>query len=220
MPRRLPDTIAIDGPAASGKTTVGMAIAEKYGYLFLDTGLMYRAVTLAALRSNIPATSEAARRLLVHLGLSVQVTRDGTRVLLGAEDVTVHLRDADVEARVSDYAAIPEVREAMVRQQRAIAAKGNAVLAGRDIGTVVLPNAPLKLYFHASEDARAERRGSQATQAAEAARRDIANRDKKDSGREVSPLKPAADAIVIDTTNMALEDVVKLALEKVSCASV
>jgi cytidylate kinase len=220
MPRRLPDTIAIDGPAASGKTTVGMAIAEKYGYLFLDTGLMYRAVTLAALRSNIPATSEAARKLLVHLGLSVQVTRDGTRVLLGAEDVTVHLRDADVEARVSDYAAIPEVREAMVRQQRAIAAKGNAVLAGRDIGTVVLPNAPLKLYFHASEDARAERRGSQATQAAEAARRDIANRDKKDSGREVSPLKPAADAIVIDTTNMALEDVVKLALEKVSCASV
>jgi CMP/dCMP kinase len=220
MPRRLPDTIAIDGPAASGKTTVGMAIAEKYGYLFLDTGLMYRAVTLAALRSNIPATSEAARKLLVHLGLSVQVTRDGTRVLLGAEDVTVHLRDADVEARVSDYAAIPEVREAMVRQQRAIAAKGNAVLAGRDIGTVVLPNAPLKLYFHASEDARAERRGSQAIQAAEAARRDIANRDKKDSGREVSPLKPAADAIVIDTTNMALEDVVKLALEKVSCASV
>jgi cytidylate kinase len=94
------------------------------------------------------------------------------------------------------------------------------VLAGRDIGTVVLPNAPLKLYFHASEDARAERRGWQATQAAEAARRDIANRDKKDSGREVSPLKPAADAIVIDTTNMALEDVVKLALEKVSCASV
>lgn len=220
MPRRLPDTIAIDGPAASGKTTVGMAIAEKYGYLFLDTGLMYRAVTLAALRSNIPATSEAARKLLMYLSLSVQVTRDGTRVLLGAEDVTVHLRDADVEARVSDYAAIPEVREAMVRQQRAIAAKGNAVLAGRDIGTVVLPNAPLKLYFHASEDARAERRGSQATQAAEAARRDIANRDKKDSGREVSPLKPAADAIVIDTTNMALEDVVKLALEKVSCASV
>jgi cytidylate kinase len=220
MPRRLPDTIAIDGPAASGKTTVGMAIAEKYGYLFLDTGLMYRAVTLAALRSNIPATSEAARKLLMYLSLSVQVTRDGTRVLLGAEDVTVHLRDADVEARVSDYAAIPEVREAMVRQQRAIAAKGNAVLAGRDIGTVVLPNAPLKLYFHASEDARAERRGSQAIQAAEAARRDIANRDKKDSGREVSPLKPAADAIVIDTTNMALEDVVKLALEKVSCASV
>jgi cytidylate kinase len=156
----------------------------------------------------------------MYLSLSVQVTRDGTRVLLGAEDVTVHLRDADVEARVSDYAAIPEVREAMVRQQRAIAAKGNAVLAGRDIGTVVLPNAPLKLYFHASEDARAERRGSQAIQAAEAARRDIANRDKKDSGREVSPLKPAADAIVIDTTNMALEDVVKLALEKVSCASV
>ena len=220
MPRRLPDTIAIDGPAASGKTTVGMAIAEKYGYLFLDTGLMYRAVTLAALRSNIPATSEAARKLLMYLSLSVQVTRDGTRVLLGAEDVTVHLRDADVEARVSDYAAIPEVREAMVRQQRAIAAKGNAVLAGRDIGTVVLPNAPLKLYFHASEDARAERRGSQAIQAAEAARRDIANRDKKDSGREVSPLKPAADAIVIDTTNMVLEDVVKLALEKVSCASV
>ena len=219
MPRRLPDTIAIDGPAASGKTTVGMAIAARHGYLFLDTGLMYRAVTLAAIRSSAPATAGAARELLKHLDLSVHVTNDGTRVFLGAEDVTDNLRDAEVEARVSDYAAIAEVREAMVRQQREVAARGNAVLAGRDIGTVVLPDAPLKLYFHASEDARAERRGSQATQASESARRDIANRDRKDSGREVSPLKPAADAIVIDTTDMALEDVVKLALEKVLCAS-
>jgi cytidylate kinase len=218
MPRPLPDTIAIDGPAASGKTTVGLAIAAKHGYLFLDTGLMYRAVALAAIRSNTDPTPEAARELLKSLELSVHVAKQGTRVFLGVEDVTAHLRDADVEARVSDYAAIPEVREAMVRQQREIASRGNAVLAGRDIGTVVLPEAPLKLYFHASEEARAERRGSQATQAADAARRDIANRDQKDSGRALSPLKPAADAIVIDTTDMALEDVVKLALERVSCA--
>ena len=218
MAHNLPDTIAIDGPAASGKTTVGLAIAAKHGYLFLDTGLMYRAVALAAIRSNTPATPEAARQLLAALELSVQVANDGTRVFLGAEDVTEHLRDAEVEARVSDYAAIPEIREAMVRQQREVAARGNAVLAGRDIGTVVLPDAPLKLYFEASEEARAHRRGSQATQGADAARRDIANRDQKDSGRTVSPLKPAADAIVIDTTDMALEDVVKFALEKVSCA--
>lgn len=219
MARNLPRTIAIDGPAASGKTTVGLAIAAKHGFLFLDTGLMYRAVALAAIRSNTPATSEAAPRLLAQLELTVQAATEGTRVFLGAEDVTDLLRGAEVEARVSDYAAIPEVRQAMVRKQREVAASGNAVLAGRDIGTVVLPDAPLKLYFDASEEARAHRRGSQATQAAESARRDIANRDKKDSGRTVSPLKPADDAIVIDTTDMALDDVVKLALEKVSCAS-
>ncbi len=215
----LPDTIAIDGPAASGKTTVGLAIAEKYGYQFLDTGLMYRAVALAALRSNANPTAAGVRELLAALPLRLQVSQQGTSVFLGDEDVSGHLRDPEVEANVSDYAAIPEVREAMVKRQREVANRGRVVLAGRDIGTVLLPNAPLKLYFEASESARAERRGAQATQAADAARRDIARRDQKDSGRETSPLKPAADAIVIDTTDMTLDAVVQLALEKVACAS-
>ena len=215
----LPETIAIDGPAASGKTTVGTAIAKKYGYLFLDTGLMYRAVTLAAIRAGVEPTAAAARALLRTLRLSVRATPDGTHVFLGEEDVTGRLREPGVERRVSEYAAIPEVRAAMVRQQREVASRGKAVLAGRDIGTVVLPNAPLKLYFDASEEARATRRGEQATQHSEEARRDIANRDKLDSGRAVSPLRPAEDAIVIDTTDMSLDEVVRLALEKVACAA-
>jgi len=215
----LPDTIAIDGPAASGKTTVGSAIARKFGYLFLDTGLMYRAVTLAAIRAHAEPTSAAAKQLLRTLRLSVRATANGTHVFLGQEDVTYLLREPEVERHVSDYSAVPEVREEMVRQQREIAAEGRAVLAGRDIGTVVLPDAPLKLYLDASESARATRRGEQATQKAEEARRDIANRDAIDSTRAVSPLRPASDAFVIDTTNMTLDEVVQLALEKVACAN-
>ena len=219
MTKRLPDCIAIDGPAASGKTTVGSAIAKKYGYLFLDTGLMYRAVTLAGLRANVAPGSKGMAKLLRGLALRVQATSEGTRVFLGDEDVTPRLRDADVEANVSAYSAVPAVREAMVAHQRRIAASGRAVLAGRDIGTVVLPEAPLKLYLDAAESARARRRGEQATQKATEARKDIANRDVTDSTRAVSPLRPAEDAVVIDTTDMTLEDVLELALEKVACAS-
>ena len=219
MPHALPDCIAIDGPAASGKSTVGSAIARKFGYLFLDTGLMYRAVTLAALRGQIAATSSRIPKLLATLNLRVEATSEGTSVYLGPEDVTARLKDPEVEANVSAYAAVPAIREAMVAEQRRIASEGRAVLAGRDIGTVVLPHAPLKLYLDASEDARARRRGVQATQHTRDARKDIANRDVTDSTRSVSPLRPAEDAIVIDTTQMSLEEVLQLALEKVSCAN-
>lgn len=219
MPRPLPATIAIDGPAASGKTTVGQAIARAFGYAFLDTGLMYRAVTLAALRAGAEATAEAMRRFLPALDMRVEVSGEDTEVYIDGERVTARLRDPDVEANVSRYSAIPEVREAMVRRQREIARRGRSILAGRDIGTVVLPTAPLKLYLDASEDARARRRGEQATQPAEDARKDIASRDTIDSTRKLNPLRPAEDAIVIDTTEMSLEQVISLALEKVQCAS-
>lgn len=154
MTKKLPDCIAIDGPAASGKTTVGSAIAKKYGYLFLDTGLMYRAVTFAGLRRKIPPVAGEVDRLLGELKLKVVADELGSRIYLAGEDVTPHLRDADVEANVSKYAAIPEIREAMVRQQRKVAKGGRAILAGRDIGTVVLPKAALKLYLDADEEAR------------------------------------------------------------------
>jgi cytidylate kinase len=197
-----------------------MAIAKAYGYLFLDTGLMYRAVTLAAVRAGIEANEPAITPLLARLGMRVEADAHGTKIFLAGEDVTPRLRDPEVEAKVSEYSAIPAVREAMVREQRRIAARGRAVLAGRDIGTVVLPDAPLKFYFDASEDARAKRRGTQALQDAKDARHDIAHRDVIDSTRKVSPLRPADDAIVIDTTNMTLEEVVAEALEQVKCASV
>ena len=218
MTCELPNPIAIDGPAASGKTTVGMAIASKHGYLFLDTGLMYRAVTLAAMKAGVPAKGRALGPFLKALALEVLASTEGTRILLDGEDVTPRLTHPEVENNVSRYAAVPIVRTAMVRRQRAIAQTGLAVLAGRDIGTVVLPDAPLKFYFEASESARAERRAVQSAQQSHEARKAISGRDKVDSSRTVSPLMAAPDAIVVDTTELTLDEVIALALGRVECA--
>ncbi len=223
MKRSLPTPIAIDGPAASGKSTLGMELAERFGYAFLDTGLMYRAVTLAAVRAGLPVDDDAAREFVRRLDMRVEAGGT-TRIFLGDEDVTGRLRDPEVEANVSLYSALPSVREAMVRRQRAIAGKGLAVLAGRDIGTVVLPRAPLKFYLEASEQARAERRSKQSGEWGQAqrdadARKDIHQRDVIDSTRKVAPLRAAPDAVVIDTTSLSLDQVLQLALEKVQCAS-
>lgn len=219
---RLPRTIAIDGPAASGKTTVGRMLAREFGYLFLDTGLMYRAFTLAAIRAGIMASdAEACERLARTLELSVQTEGD-TRIILAGEDVTDLLRDPEVERMVSAYSVIAGVRAVMVGHQRGIARGRRAVLAGRDIGTVVLPRADLKLYLDASETARAERRSHQTVQwpvrrdEAEALE-DIAQRDQTDSTRAVSPLKAAGDAIYIDTTTLTLDEVVQRVEREVRC---
>lgn len=217
-----PTPIAIDGPAASGKSTLGRVIAERFGYLFLDTGLMYRAVTLAAVRRGVPADDGAAQKLLEKIDLHVTADPD-TYIWLDGENVTERLRDPEVEANVSKYSALPSVREAMVAQQRVIAGRGGAVLAGRDIGTVVLPDAPLKFYLDASEAARAHRRSVQAGEWGQKqqdadARKDIAERDKTDSTRTISPLRPAEDAVIIDTTNLTLDEVIAIAMEKLECA--
>jgi len=219
-----PDTIAIDGPAASGKSTLGRVLAERLGYRFLDTGLMYRAVTLAALRAGIPASDAPASALLAEtLAMHIEAATE-TRIFIDGEDVTPLLRGPEVEANVSAYSAIAGVRTAMVRRQREFATQGHAVLAGRDIGTVVLTDAPLKFYLEASEDARAHRRAAQSgewghAQPSSTARQDIAGRDIVDSSRAVSPLRPADDAILIDTTAMTIEEVIEFALEKVRCAA-
>lgn len=218
----LPSPIAIDGPAASGKSTLGRALADRLGYQFLDTGLMYRAFTLAALRAGVEAEdTEACAELARSVDLRVEAERD-TRVFLGDEDVTGLMRSAEVEANVSAYSAIPAVRERMVAMQREVAGSGRAVLAGRDIGTVVLPDAPVKFYLDASETARAHRRSAQAgswgaEQRAHEAHRDITGRDLIDSSRAASPLRPAEDAIVIDTTYLSLEAVVEYALGRLEC---
>lgn len=218
-----PAPIAIDGAAASGKTTLGMALAEHLGYAFLDTGLMYRAVTLAALRARIPAEDSAAGAMLAGLDLRVEAGA-ATRVFIGGEDVTDRLRDAEVEQNVSLYSALPTVREGLVRRQREMAAERPSVLAGRDIGTVVLPDAPLKIFLEASDDARAARRSQQAAgwgqrQADADARKDIEGRDRIDSSRKVSPLRPANDAIVLDTTKLSPGEVVRAVLEHLRCVS-
>lgn len=214
---RIPRTVAIDGPAASGKSTLGRVLAERFGYRFLDTGLMYRAFALAAGREGVaPDDLDGIDLLLQHIDMRIDAGLE-TRISLGDEDVTERLREPDVERTVSAYSAVPAVRSFMVALQRAVAAEAPAVLAGRDIGTVVLPDAPLKFFLEASQEARAERRSRQANgwgqdQAPDGARKDIAQRDQVDSNRATSPLMPAADALQIDTTLLSLGQVIDLAV--------
>jgi CMP/dCMP kinase len=209
--------ITIDGPAASGKSTLGAALAQRLGYLYFDTGVMYRAVTLAALQGDIDPRDEAALAQLAR-AVRIEVTRphvaDGRQytVRLDGQDVTWDIRRPEVDASVSISSAYVDVRAEMVRQQRRIAEQGNVVMVGRDIGTVVLPDADLKIYLDASVEERARRRthelqerGQQPVYAdvLEAMRK----RDLLDTSRAASPLRPAADAIIVDSTGRSADDV-------------
>ena len=223
MPNRplpgLPHPIAIDGPAASGKSTVGQALAAEFGYLFLDTGLMYRAFTLAALRAGVGADDPAAcEALAASLPLTARAGSE-TSIFLGDEDVTGELRAPAVEANVSKYSAIPGVRSAMVGRQREVAQSAPAVLAGRDIGTVVLPDAPLKIFLTATAGARAERRYKQLIDkgmsvSIDTLLQDLRERDARDSARAVAPLQKCADAELLDTTAMTVEEAVAWVVDK------
>jgi cytidylate kinase len=210
--------IAIDGPAASGKSTLGEALAARLGMAFLDTGLMYRAFTLAAIERGVPATDHEA---FGTLAATVSITAEAagtTRILVDGRDVTARLREPAVEGAVSSYSAIPAVREALVAQQRAAASGGAFIVAGRDIGTVVLPDAPVKLFLTASEETRAERRARQAAERGQSASlANIRQRDQIDTSRGVSPLRPASDAIVLDTTAMTFDEVLAAALRVLGC---
>jgi cytidylate kinase len=214
----IPQVIAIDGPAASGKSTVGYLLAEKLNFLYLDTGSMYRAVTLAALRAGIdPADENAVTDLAKQLDLIIKPYAgepDGRQytVLLNGHDVTWELRSPEVDTYVSAVSSYKGVREEMVRRQREIARQGGVVMVGRDIGTVVMPEAPLKLYITASPEERARRRwldrkaqGNPADLAEILA--DINRRDQIDSNRKHSPLRPAEDAIIINNTDKSPDSV-------------
>lgn len=219
-----PAPIAIDGPAASGKSTVGAALASRYGFLMLDTGATYRAFTLAALQHGI-RSREKARCAALAARLRMEVQGDGeTRISVDGVDVTDRLREPAIEHNVSAFSAIPGVRVVMVELQRRIAGAQPAVVIGRDIGTVVLPDAPVKLFLTASDESRAQRRAVQssqwgAVQESADARTDIEQRDRTDRSRRTSPLKAAPDAIVIDTTDMTLDEVIARAIEVVECQS-
>lgn len=214
----LPTTIAIDGPAASGKSTIGRLLAERFGYAFLDTGLMYRAFTLGALRANIPATAEACQPFADALDLRLG-TEPEVHVFLGEEDVTALLHNPEIERHVSEYSALPPVREVLREQQRAFARKGQTVLAGRDIGAVVVPDAPLKFYFEADEAARAKRRNAERGIAqqehARQSHQALSRRDRLDSPQTFI----APDAVVIDTTHLTIEEVIAAALKHLPCAA-
>ncbi|MFC3928470.1 (d)CMP kinase [Streptococcus caprae] len=213
--------IAIDGPASSGKSTVAKIIAKKLGYIYLDTGAMYRCVTLLALRQGYQA--EQVDLILADIDrnpISFGLAKDGSQtVFLGDEDVTLAIRQNDVTNNVSWVSALASVREKLVEQQQKIAETGGIIMDGRDIGTVVLPQAELKIFLIASVDERAERRYKENLEKGietdlETLKEEIAARDYKDSHREVSPLIEAEDAITFDTTGISIDGVVDFILQK------
>lgn len=208
--------IAIDGGVASGKSAVGRRVADALGLPFVDSGLMYRAITkVAAERGIDPNDAEA----LTRLARSVQLKVDGERVWADGVDLSQGIYDADQADALPRVSAIPGVREALVAQQRRLG-QGGVVMAGRDIGTVVFPDADHKLFLTASLDekvrrraAQYERRGEKADEAA--MRREVEERDRVDTHRAVAPLRPAADAVVIETDNLDVDEVVDVILRHV-----
>jgi cytidylate kinase len=199
--------IAIDGPAGSGKSTVAKAWASRLGLEYLDTGAMYRSVTFAALRRGIdPADAEVVGR--VASDVTIDLRPDG--VTVDGVDATIEIRGPEVSRAVSIVAANPIVRSEMVRRQREwVAVRGGGVLEGRDIGTVVFPDAELKVYLTADPEVRAQRRSKEVTDLDyETVAADLARRDALDQGREVSPLAEAEDAFLLDTTGLAVDEII------------
>ncbi len=215
---RWPAVITIDGPAGSGKSTIGARVAHHLGYLFFDSGILYRAVTWLALRRGLkvgdaPALVAVAEAM--DLVVRPPTHSDGRpyTVEVDGEDITWDLRRPEVDLNVSEVSKHPAVRAALIPQQRRIAAEGGLVMVGRDIGTVVLPEAPLKIYLDAALEVRARRRQAEQRERARSAEYqgildDMRRRDQIDGGRDVAPMKPAPDAVLIDTTAMTIDQVV------------
>ncbi|MGYP003396746710 len=212
-----PNIIAIDGPAASGKSTLGLRLAHALEYLFFDTGVMYRAITWLALNRGIDVSEEDAVAALVEktpIDVAPASTLDGRAcdVLVEGKDITWETRAREVEARVSVVAAYPGVRRALSAQQRHIGLRGKIVMVGRDIGTVVLPEADLKIYLDATAQQRATRRYHEILLRGGAAEYEeilakVIERDRIDSTRDVAPLKAANDAVTIDSDTMDADEV-------------
>jgi cytidylate kinase len=213
-PRKL--SIAIDGPAGSGKSTAARRVAELLGYNYVDTGAMYRAVALLALAGGVPP-DDAARvaELAATARLELRWAGGQTRVWLDGREVTEEIRSPEVARAASQVATIPAVRTVLVRKQREFAAAGGVVMEGRDIGSVVLPDAGLKIFLTASPEVRARRRFDELTQrgepaAFEAVLEEVAERDRRDAGRTASPLLAAEDAVIVDSSAMEREEVARL----------
>lgn len=217
MSRRI--SIAIDGPAAAGKSTVAKIVAEKLTYVYIDTGAMYRALTYKALNKGVSLDNQSElMRILNDTLIELMPGESGQKVVLDGSEVTNEIRSAEVTNQVS-YVAVHElVRKEMVNRQQQFAIDGGVVMDGRDIGTHVLPNAEVKVFLLASVEERAQRRHAENIQKGfpsnfEKLKEEIATRDKIDSEREVAPLKKAADAVEIDTTSLSITDVVGKIIE-------
>lgn len=214
--------IAIDGPAGTGKSSVSRGLAAELGARYLDTGAMYRMVTLAVLRAGAdPADAEAVGRIGSAARMSVDYDPAGDRYLLEGEDVSAEIRGDEVTRAVSAVSSVPAVRTRLVGLQRSMAeGPGTVVVEGRDIGTVVLPDAPVKIFLTASAETRARRRNDQNVAAGladdyEGVLADVRRRDHLDSTRAVSPLRAADDAVVVDTSEMTEQQVIAHAVELV-----
>jgi CMP/dCMP kinase len=207
-------SVAIDGPAAAGKSTVAKIIAEKLSYIYVDTGAMYRALTYKAQKNHIDLQNEEALlSLLQETNIELKPSENGQLVFVDGEDVTEAIRSSEVTNSVSITAKHGKIREEMVARQRRFAVNGGVVMDGRDIGTHVLPDAEVKVFLLASVDERAKRRHEENLAKGfesdlETLKQEIAARDKLDSEREIAPLKKAADAVEIDTTSLTIEQVV------------
>ena len=207
--------IAIDGPAGAGKSTIAKIVAKELGFIYVDTGAMYRTLALACFRDGIDTSDEAA---VVSKCESVEVTlgyEDGTqKVYLNGEDVSAEIRREEIGNLTSAIAVYPGVRKILVALQKDLAAKNDVVMDGRDIGTAVLPNAELKIYLTASVETRAKRRYDELVEKGQTCdlkeiEKDIEDRDYRDMNREVSPLSQADDAVLVDSSNMTIDEVVE-----------
>lgn len=215
--------IAIDGPAGAGKSTVARALAKKLGYIYIDTGAMYRAVTLMALREGIDLRDQDSLSQLART-VSIELLPDyngGLKVLLNGDDVSGDIRSQQVSQNVSLVAMAPGVRKHLVELQRAMASRGGVVMEGRDIGTVVLPEAPVKIFLTASQQERARRRREELAAkgniiAQEQMEKEIMIRDQIDSTRATDPLTQAADAIPIDSTSFSVNEVVGMIMARIT----
>jgi CMP/dCMP kinase len=213
--------IAIDGPAGSGKTTTAKLVAERLNYIYIDTGAMYRAVTLAWLKTNKPLEESVICKLMKEIKIYLQQTESGQSTFLDGVNVTDAIRSPEVTANVSPVSAIQCVRDKLVTMQRELGKNGGAVLEGRDIGTIVFPDAELKIFLNASVETRALRRAKELKEkgmefSVEEIKAQITERDQYDSTRSISPLKKAKDSIEIDTSNLTIEQQCEKIIELVN----
>ena len=215
--------IAIDGPAGAGKSTIAKAASKKIGFVYIDTGAMFRAVGLAALRRNIDINGdkESVEAMLGEVAIDIAHGENGQEIFLNGENVSTEIRMPEVSVAASDISKIPAVRKKLLELQRSIAEKTDVIMDGRDIGTVVLPDAQLKIFLTASVEERAMRRYKELIEKGvkcdfDEVKKDMEYRDKNDSEREIAPLKPADDGVIVDTTGNTLEESVDLILNLIN----
>lgn len=216
--------IAIDGPAGSGKSTTAKLVAQRLNYLYIDTGAMYRAVTLFVLRNNLMGRTNEIIELANSLKIVLNFIDGETNITVNGEDVSKEIRSFDVNSNVSEISCIEGVRKILVKKQQEMGKNGGVVMEGRDIATVVFPNADVKIFLTAGIDERAERRAKEFFEKGtdvpiDKVKENLKNRDFIDSNREASPLKKALDSVEVDTSNTTIEGQVKLILDEVKIAA-